>query len=163
LAIKFNVFLKEFLKFQVNLGSRQSPICIASEPGTTTNSFVVLPANTTTVTTNISEIPVSIATVPLSTGAIITELPLDQPDTSDTSKLIENEVVSSIPRKHKLERQQSIESNTTTSETAGKQFDTISNVSSTKTHRSDGNSTSPASTLTKRSGGSGPKHSEVYV
>lgn len=123
----------------------------------TTNSFVVIPSSSTE-----SEIiPVSITTVPLtfsgthqtmSTGAIITELPLDQPDmrslpaTPNLAGLFDSPILSQ-GFKHKIQRQQSMESNRSAA------TDNVSNVSA-----------SSNSTLSKRpGGGGGNKHSEVYV
>lgn len=121
----------------------------------TTNSFVVIP----TSSTEREIIPVSITTVPLSystthqtasSGAIITELPLDQsdvrslPTTPNLGSLFDSPILSPAMR-HKMQRQQSVESNR--SATA----DNASNVSA-----------STNSTLSKRPGG-GNKHSEVYV
>lgn len=123
----------------------------------TTNSFVVLPSST-----NENEIiPVSITTVPMTmstinqsvtTGAIITELPLDQPDsinylrsapaTPCLGNLFGDSPIMSPALRHKIQRQQSVESNP----------DNASNVSA-----------SSNSTLSKRPGGAGNKHSEVYV
>jgi hypothetical protein len=118
------------------------------------NSFVVLPSSS-----NENEIiPVSITTVPLtittssaSSGAIITELPIDQPDSSLRSApatprlgaLFSDSPMSLSPAlKHKIQRQQSVESNRSAADNA---------------------SVSSNSTLSKRPGGAGGKHSEVYV
>lgn len=110
---------------------------------------------------SISTFPLSITTTSSSGQAIITELPIDHNE--DTMKLFETEITSSFNRKPRLERQQSIESNTTTGTngTPGKQFDTLSVVSS-RTQKSDTNSASPSSTMTKNTNGNA-KHSEVYV
>lgn len=121
----------------------------------TTNSFVVITSNS-----NESEvIPVSITTVPISIstsnhstttsgGAFITELPLDQPDASTSLRSspattsLGNLFGDSPAVRHKVQRQQSVESNP----------DNASNVSA-----------STNSTLSKRQGGTGKKHGEVYV
>lgn len=121
---------------------------------TTTNSFVVIP----TSSTENEIIPVSITTVPLSyssthqttsSGAIITELPLDQSDVRSLpslGSLFDSPILSPAMR-HKMQRQQSVESNRSTT------ADNASNVSA-----------STNSTLSKRpGGGGGNKHSEVYV
>ena len=117
-------------------------------------SFVVLPSS-------MSEnemIPVSITTVPMTisnqsttTGAIITELPFDQPDSSLRSApatprlggFFGDSPIMSPALKHKIQRQQSMESN--------------------KSATADNASVSSNSTLSKRPGGAGGKHSEVYV
>lgn len=126
---------------------------------TTTNSYVVLPSST-----NKNEIiPVSITTVPLtitatnhlaSSNAIITELPLDQPDSSSNLKsapatprlgnLFDSPALSPA-LKDKIQRQQSVDSNQSAA------ADNVSNVSAS------------SSTLSKRPTGAGNKHSEVYV
>lgn len=123
----------------------------------TTNSFVVLPSST-----HENEIiPMSITTVPMtmtisshsaSSGAVITELPMDQPDSSmglrsgSATPHLGKLFADSPAVKHKIQRQQSVESNR--SATA----DNASNVSA-----------SSNSTLSKRPAGPGNKHSEVYV
>lgn len=124
-----------------------------------TSSFVMLPSNTS----ENEIIPVSITTVPLTisttnqsatSGAIITELPFDQADSGLRSSpatprlggLFSDSPVMSPALRHKIQRQQSVESNR--SATA----DNVSNVSA-----------SSNSTLSKRPGGAGNKHSEVYV
>lgn len=124
----------------------------------TTNSFVVITSNS-----NESEIiPVSITTVPISisnsnhstttsAGAFITELPFDQPDMTTTQRSVPaspattslGTIFGDSPAvRHKVQRQHSVESNP----------DNTSNVSA-----------STNSTLSKRQGGAGNKHSEVYV
>jgi len=139
--------------------------------GNTTNSFVVLPASSASNETEI--IPVSITTMPLTisthshsnmsssmSGAVITELPVDQaPDTPFRGR---NDSAPATPRlgnffsdhsaspilspalRHKIQRQQSVESN----RSASANLDSVSNSSN--------------STLSKRPG-NGKKHSEVYV
>jgi hypothetical protein len=133
-----------------------------------TSSFVMLPSSSS----ENEIIPVTITTVPLTitttsnqsvtTGAIITELPFDQTDfnlrsapaTPRLGILFGDSPVMSPALKHKIQRQQSVESN--------------------RSGTADNVSTSSNSTLTKRpggSGGAGPgsaggaggKHSEVYV
>lgn len=119
----------------------------------TTNSFVVLQSSSR----ENELIPVSITTVPLTittsnqsttSGAIITELPLDQSDSSmafrGTPSL--GNLFNDSTKKHNFQRQQSVESNQ--SATVG---DTTSSVSASST-----------STTSKRSA-AGNKHSEVYV
>lgn len=125
----------------------------------TKNSYVVISSENE----NLS-IPVSITTVPITistsmpstqTGAIITELPLDQSDlianvrspvvTPSLENLFNDSPITTPALKHKIQRQQSVESNRSG---AG---DSASNAS----HSSN-------STQTKRQG-AGNKHSEVYV
>lgn len=124
----------------------------------TTNSFVVLQSSTH----ENDIIPVSITTVPLtittsnqttSSGAIITELPLDQPDFSSmglrsmaVSPSIGDVNNDSSARKQNIQRQQSVESNRSVAAD-----DDASNESA-----------SSNSTTSKRPG-TGNKHSEVYV
>lgn len=127
----------------------------------TTNSFVVLQSSSR----ENEIIPVSITTVPLTmstsnqsapSSAIITELPFDQPDSSmgfrssvvtpSLGNLFSDSPMMSHAQKHKIQRQQSVESNR--SATAA---DDASNVSASST-----------STTTKRPA-AGNKHGEVYV
>lgn len=131
-------------------GSLVIPSSSGHDPDSSTpNSFVVIP---TSATEN-EIIPVSITTVPLtftdtrqtmSPGAIITELPLDQPDRrSQPSTPSLGNLFDSPALRHKIQRQQSVESNRSTT--------------------ADNASNSSNSTLSKRPGGGGNKHSEVYV
>lgn len=130
----------------------------------TSGSFVVLPSSTNE---NEKIIPVSITTVPLtittpnqtaSQGAVITELQFDQPDSSSSmglrstpatprlGVLFGDSPVISPALKHKIQRQQSMDSN--------------------RSGNTDNVSVSSNSTLSKRppaGNGAGNKHSEVYV
>lgn len=158
------------IKSNTQFGSLVIPTNQDHESGTT-NSFVVIPATSANTETEI--IPVSITTVPLtissthasssvSSGAIITELPFDHVDSSmknsapATPRLgnffsdHSSSPILSPALRHKIQRQQSVESNRST--TAN--LDNVSNVSA-----------SSNSTLSKRpaGGGNGTKHSEVYV
>lgn len=122
----------------------------------TNNSFVVIQSSS-----HENEIiPVSITTVPLtistsnqstSSGAIITELPLDQPDSFGfrspaVTPSLGNLFNDSPASKQKIQRQQSVESNR-----SEPPAEDASNVSESST-----------STTSKRPG-AGNKHSEVYV
>lgn len=153
-----------FKSTNTQFGSLVIPTSSHHDPGsnTTTNSFVVLPSSS-----HENEIiPVSITTVPLtftttnhstSSGAIITELPFDQPDSSmnlrstpatpNLGNLFGDSPVISPALRHKIQRQQSVESNRESAVA-----DNVSNVSA-----------SSNSTLSKRPGGAGNKHNEVYV
>ena len=120
----------------------------------TTNSFMVLASNR--IENEI--IPVSITTVPMtmssnqstSSGAILTELPLDPSDlsimlrsppvTPSLGNLFGDSPAMSPALKHKIESQQSGDSNP-----------------------GDNLSVSSSSTLSKRPAGAGKKHNEVYV
>lgn len=153
---------KSLLPFNVKSNTQFGSLVIPGnsshdQESTNSNSFVVIP-------TSMSEneiIPVSITSVPLSisttlnssaSGAIITELPLDQPDTSNTLKstpttprlggLFTSDLLESD---NKVHRQQSLDSNRSLA------TDNMSNASSGSNN-----------TTTKRPVG-GKKHSEVYV
>lgn len=133
-----------------------SPQVNAETDASQTSSFVVLPSSS-----NENEIiPVSITTMPLTitstnqpmtTGAIITELPVDQTDsysgvtvvTPSLSNLFSDSPSMSPALRHKIQRQQSVESN--------------------RSAVADNVSVSSTSTLSKRPTGPGNKHSEVYV
>lgn len=115
----------------------------------TTNSFVVLP---TTQNENelipVHTVPLAITTTTSQTSAVITELPVDQTDSirsPPATPRLENLFVemSGSPQKHKIERQQSVDSEVSTQ-----------NV--------DNNSNSSNSTLSRRPA-NGKKHGEVYV
>lgn len=119
------------------------------DPGVT-NSFVVLSSSNR----ENDKIPVSITTVPMTfttpnqTGAIITELPLEpsDPDLRGTPASTSLGVLfgDSPTQKHKIQRQQSVESDHSVP--------------------ADNVSASSNSTLSKRpGGGAGNKNSEVYV
>jgi hypothetical protein len=130
-----------------------SPQVSQDPDSNTTSSFVVLPSSTS----ENEMIPVSITTLPLTitstnqTGAIITELPLDQTDsysgmplaTPSLSNLFNDSPSMSPALRHKIHRQQSVESN--------------------RSAVADNLSVSSTSTLSKRPTGPGNKHSEVYV
>ena len=136
---------------------------------TSTSSFVVLPSSSSNDNDNI---PVSMTTVPYtrvdhtSSGAFITELPIDQPDSvrngsdgrSTVSHISSNNLGEYDSRnaiKNNIDKQQSLDS------TINGNLDTLSNVSSSK----DNVSGSSESTLTKRQSAAAlaAKHSEVYV
>lgn len=122
----------------------------------TKNSYVVI----SNESENLS-IPVSITTVPITisasipstqSSAIITELPFDQPDstinnvrsatvTPSLENLFSDSPITTPSLKHKIQRQQSVESN--------------------RSGAADSASVSSNSTQTKRQGAN--KHSEVYV
>jgi hypothetical protein len=126
------------------------------QDSTNSSSFVVIP---TTMTEN-EIIPVSITSMPLSitttnhsttSGAIITELPLEQSDSSSrlqstpTTPRLGHLFDSPALSEHRVHRQQSLDSNRSAA-------DNSSGVSS--------NSNNATTTTTKRNG---KKHSEVYV
>lgn len=153
LPLSYNSTNTQFGSLVIPSSSNQDP------DSNKTNSFVVLPSGSS----ENEIIPVSITTVPLTittssqsatmTGAIITELPFDQTDlrsapaTPRLGALFGDSPMMSPALRHKIERQQSVESNR--SATA----DNVSNISA-----------SSNSTLSKRPGGGpGGKHSEVYV
>lgn len=148
---------KSLLPFNVTSNAQFGSLVMNSshdQDSTNSNSFVVIP---TTMSDN-EMIPVSITSVPLSitttlnsttSGAIITELPLDQPDSSNMRS------APATPRlggtfcdstENKVHRQQSLDSNRSMT------TDDMSNASS------NSNNTNMTS---KRPGGK--KHSEVYV
>lgn len=138
-------------------------LVVSSSDTNTKNSFVVLPATKA----DGEIIPVSITTVPLTasdlhtTGAIITELPVDQTDSITSSggkrsapatprlgNLFSDFSSSPIPpSKNKIHRQHSVDSNNSFNPNM------------------DNQSTSSNSTTSKRPQpqASGKKHSEVYV
>jgi hypothetical protein len=133
-------------------GSLVIPSSSSQDPEAT-NSIFMLPSSK-----NNEIIPVSITTVPLtittsnqsaSMGAIITELPFDPVDMRSSPATPRNGAFfgDSPALRHKIQRQQSVESNRSGA------ADNVSNVSA-----------SSNSTLSKRPGGSASgKHSEVYV
>ena len=155
----------------MNAGTTFSSLVIptSSHQDMDNSSFVVLPSSSANDNDNI---PVSMTTVPYtrvdhtSSGAFITELPIDQPDSvrsggsdgrSTVSHISSNNLGEYDSRnaiKNNLERQQSLDS------TLNGNLDTLSNVSSSK----DNVSASSNSTLTKRQGAAAAaaKHSEVY-
>ena len=163
---------RSVLPMKVNMGSKTSlrslmvPVTSnASDMRTsTTNSFVVLPANSHNNSSDHHElIPVTITTLTLTntisspTGATITELPLDQPDTfGDWKKPASrtSSVMTSLDSDHQSYQHQKLDRQQSAASTSSRPADTLSVISS-KTMDSG----SPGSTLTKRAA----KHSEVYV
>lgn len=155
----------------MNAGTTFSSLVIptSSHQDMENSSFVVLPSSSAN---DNDHLPVSMTTVPYTrvdhtkSGAFITELPIDQPDSvrsgsdgrSTVSHISSNNLGEYDSRnaiKNNLERQQSLDS------TINGNLDTLSNVSSSK----DNLSASTNSTLTKRQGAAAAaaKHSEVYV
>lgn len=155
---------KSLLPFNVKSNTQFGSLVIPSSSGhdhesSNSNSFVVIPTSMTEneiIPVSITSVPVSITTTNHSTssGAIITELPLDHVDSSHlrstpTTPRLSHLFGSDSPAsEHRVHRQQSMESNQSAA--------TPDNSSSASSNSNN------ATTTTKRTAG-GKKHSEVYV
>ncbi|CAO1321326.1 unnamed protein product [Diamesa serratosioi] len=165
---KTSILPLNYKSTHVNAGTTFSSLVIPTSSHQDEKSFVVL--NSSSANDNDNN-PISMTSVPYTrvdhtiSGAFITELPIDQPDSvrggsdgrSTVSHISSNNLGEYDSRnaiQNNLERQQSLDS------TINGNLDTLSNDSSSK----DNLSASSNSTLTKRQGAAAAaKHSEVYV